>query len=74
MSIPWQPISAGDKEEKEWASPSDYKVDLSTLSDRITRQAGMIERIRYAKSLDIICESPLPGDWQEMNIENLKEG
>ncbi|HHY29491.1 MAG TPA: type I CRISPR-associated protein Cas7 [Syntrophaceticus sp.] len=67
-------ISVGDKEEKEWASPSDYKVDLSTLSDRITRQAGMIERIRYAKSLDIICESPLPGDWQEMNIENLKEG
>lgn len=67
-------IPVGEKEEKEWATPADYKVDLSLLFDRITSHAGMIDKIRYAKSPDMICEASPLGEWQKMDIERFKEG
>ena len=61
------------KEEKVWASPADYKVDLKRLIDRTNAQTALIHRVRYDKSPDIQFVQDLPSDWVCLNIENLKE-
>ena len=66
-------LQANDgKLENVWASPGDYKVDLSTLIERLDGQQGRIEKIRYDKSPDIQFTPDLPADWELLNIENLK--
>lgn len=66
--------AAGGKEEKAWSSPADYRVDLSTLIDRIKGQSGRIQAVRYALSEDIQLASGLPADWVLMDIESISEG
>jgi CRISPR-associated protein Csh2 len=71
------------KDEKEWASPADYKLDLGLLIKRLEEQKGRIETVRYAKSSDIILsgelsgkelsDKQLPADWQTLDIENLSQ-
>ena len=60
------------KPAKEWASPGDYKVDLSTLIERLDGQQGRIEKIRYDKSPDIQFIQNVPADWVCLDVENLK--
>ncbi|AEG61212.1 type I-B CRISPR-associated protein Cas7/Csh2 [Desulforamulus ruminis] len=64
-------IAATGKEEKVWASPEDYKVDLSKLHERIQGQQKRIERIRYAKSTDISLLEDIPVDWRLLEVEEL---
>ena len=64
---------ANNKPEKTWASPVDYKINLSTLIERISGQQDRIEKIRYDKSSDIQITEALPGDWAKLNVENLKD-
>jgi len=64
-------IATSDKKEKEWASPKDYKLDLSLLIKRLGEQNDKIETARYAKSPDIQFTEDLPTDWQTLDIENL---
>ncbi len=58
---------------KAWASPADYKIDLSTLTERITVQKDRIEKIRYDKSSDIQLMENLPGDWVKLDVEDLQQ-
>lgn len=60
------------KDEKKWASPEDYKLDMSLLINRLEEQKGRIEMVRYAKSSDIQFTEDLPSDWQDLDVENLK--
>ena len=60
------------KPEKLWALPADYKIDLSTLIERINGQKARIEKIRYDKSSDIQLIEDLPGDWVKLDVENLQ--
>ena len=61
------------KPEKVWALSADYKIDLSTLIERINGQKGRIEKIRYDKSSDIQLIEELPGDWVQLDVENLQQ-
>lgn len=60
-----------EKEEKSWASPADYQVDLSLLFKRIEEQQKRIRRVRYAKSSDILLSANIPNNWQSIEIEDI---
>ncbi len=61
------------KDEKEWASPVDYKLDAGLLINRMEEQKNRIETVRIAKSSDISLSTELPVDWQTFDIENLSQ-
>ncbi len=63
--------STNGKDEKEWASPEDYKLDLSLLIKRLEEQNNRIEVVRCAKSPDIQYTEALPTTWQALDVENL---
>ncbi len=65
--------SADGKPEKNWASPGDYKVNLTKLIERINGQKGRIKKIRYDKSPDAEFLQDIPADWECLDIENLKK-
>jgi len=65
--------ATGEKPEKAWASPEDYKIDLSILVERINGQKDRIEKIRYEKSSDIQLVEDLPGEWVTLDVENLQQ-
>jgi len=66
-------LQAVDKKPaKAWALPADYKIEVSTLIERINGQKGRIEKIRYDKSSDIQLIEELPGDWVKLDVENLQ--
>lgn len=67
-------LATTEKEEKEWASPDDYQLDLSKLVTRINEQQGRISTVRYAISKDIGLTKPLPENWEELAIEDLPKG
>lgn len=67
-------LAATEKEEKEWASPDDYQLDLSKLMTRINEQKGRISTVRYALSKDIVLTEQLPKNWEEIAIEDLPKG
>jgi CRISPR-associated protein Csh2 len=50
----------GKADERDWASPEDYKIDLSILMQRLTDQMPRIERIRYCVSPDVLLS---PEEW-----------
>jgi CRISPR-associated protein Csh2 len=64
-------IATNEKEEKKWASPEDYKLDLLLLIKRMEIQKDRIGVVRYAKSPDIQFTEDLPTDWQDLDVENL---
>lgn len=61
------------KEEKGWASPKDYKIDMSLLINRLGKYKDRIEIVRYAKSSDIQFTKDLPPSWQDLDVENLSQ-
>ncbi len=63
--------ATGDKAEKEWASPEDYKLNLSLLINRLEGQKNRIDKVRYAKSPDIQFTENLPADWKVLDTESL---
>ena len=66
-------LQAVDKKpEKAWALPADYKIDVSTLIERINGQKDRIEKIRYDKSSDMQLLEDIPGDWVKLDVENLQ--
>ena len=68
-----KPVASNRKEEKAWASPQDYKLDLTILTARLKAQNSRIKMVRYAKSPDIQFVEDLPSDWQDLDVENLKQ-
>jgi CRISPR-associated protein Csh2 len=54
-----QPVQRNGKEQREWASPDDYTLDLTKLAERLKAQAPRIERLQYCLSPDIL-PSPAP--------------
>ncbi|ABO49081.1 CRISPR-associated protein, Csh2 family [Desulforamulus reducens MI-1] len=64
-------LAGDDKEEKSWASPEDYKVDLAKLIERIEGQSQRIKNVRYAVSPDLQLLQEIPVKWQLMDIENV---
>jgi len=64
-------VAANSKEEKEWASPEDYKLDLTLLVERLKEQEPRISRVRYAQSSDIQFMDSLPEVWETFNAESL---
>lgn len=66
-------LSSNGKDEKAWASPEDYKVDLTVLVERMTAQKDRIEKVRYAKSPDMKTTEELPSDWKFFDVEALPE-
>ena len=62
------------KEEKEWASPRDYKVDLEVLLKRIDSQAQRINKVCYAISQDICFAQEFPKTWKVLDVETLLKG
>jgi len=66
--------AVGDKEEKAWSSPADYRMNLSMLLDRIAGQSERIQTVRYALSEDIQLASDLPDGWEPIDIESISEG
>ena len=64
----------GDKPPKYWASPQDYKVDITMLLERVGSQEERIERVQYEKSPDMVFAHELPESWSRMNIDQLPKG
>lgn len=62
----------GGKPKKEWASPADYKLDITPLLKRFQGQAERIERIRYEVSPDMAFEegSNIPGPWKKLGFDS----
>jgi len=59
------------KAEKEWASPEDYKLDITMLIERLNAQSNRIEKVCYAKSSDIQFKESLPPTWDFFDAETL---
>jgi len=66
-----KPVKSDGKDEKNWASPEDYKLDLTTLVERLNVQNKKIEKVRYAKSPDIRFTEDLPLNWKLFDPEAL---
>jgi len=62
-------IPANDKKEKEWKSPEDYKVDLSTLKARFNMFSDKVEKISYSISPDIILTEDIPETWNKIILD-----
>lgn len=67
-------VPAGEKAEKAWASPLDYKVDPAKIIERLAAQASRIEQVRYDISPDMQIACELPKDWKRMDIEDIAHG
>lgn len=66
-------VATNGKDEKAWASPEDYRLDMQKLINRLEKQKDRIEKVRYAKSPDIQFAGDLPSEWQDLDVENLKQ-
>lgn len=64
-------VAANGKDEKVWASPEDYKLDMSLILERLEEQKNRIATVRYAKSQDIQFAEELPSTWEAFDIEAL---
>ncbi|WP_295401728.1 type I-B CRISPR-associated protein Cas7/Csh2 [uncultured Thiocystis sp.] len=60
---------AAGKPERAWASPDDYRVDLSRLLERLAGQHARIAQVRYEVSPDLICAAALPNDWLALGFD-----
>jgi CRISPR-associated protein Csh2 len=64
-----QLLPANDKEEKAWASPTDYFLDLSRLLERLEAQKNRIAKVRYEKSPDMQFKVEIPTDWKALGFD-----
>ena len=64
-------VASNGKDEKAWASPEDYKLDLTILISRLNAQNARIKEVRYARSMDIQFTEKLPSAWKSFDVEML---
>lgn len=58
------------KPERVWASPDDYRMDLSRLLERLNSQRTRIAQVRYAVSPDLqFTGSGIPAEWQLLGFD-----
>ena len=62
-------ISTNSKEEKEWSSPQDYKIDLSLLKQRISDYSDKIESVSVCISPDLNFTEDIPKTWIDLAID-----
>ncbi len=62
---------ARGKAEREWASPEDYRLDLSRLLEPTAGQNARIQQVRYEVSPDIAFAdaAALPDDWRPLGFD-----
>lgn len=63
-------IPANGKEQKAWASPRDYKVNLENLRNRLEAPTTRIQQVRYCKSPDIKISPDLPDNWENLGFDS----
>lgn len=62
--------AATGKPERAWASPDDYRVDLSRLLERLNGQRARIAQVRYELSPDLqFLGVGIPGDWRPLGFD-----
>lgn len=62
--------AADGKPERTWASPDDYRLDLSRLLERISSQQARIAQVRYELSPDIGFAGPgIPAGWRPLGFD-----
>lgn len=62
--------AASGKPERAWASPDDYRLDLSRLLERISSQQARIAQVRYELSPDIGFAGPsIPAGWRPLGFD-----
>ncbi|MBF0499821.1 MAG: type I CRISPR-associated protein Cas7 [Candidatus Riflebacteria bacterium] len=64
----------GDKPEKAWSSPQDYRINMRKLVERLIAQDNRIEEVRFSKSPDITLALEFPeggwkGGWKNMDFD-----
>jgi CRISPR-associated protein Csh2 len=68
-------LAAGERPERQWASPDDYRLDISRLLERLDGQKPRIERVRYEVSPDIRFEGQgIPADWSDLGLDTPAAG
>jgi len=62
--------AATGKPERAWASPDDYRIDLSRLLERLNGQCARIAQVRYELSPDLqFVGAGIPGDWRPLGFD-----
>lgn len=62
--------AATGKPERAWASPDDYRMDLSRLLERLNGQRARIAQVRYEASPDLqFADSGIPADWRLLGFD-----
>lgn len=62
--------AVANKPERAWASPDDYRVDLSRLLERLAGQRYRIARVRHEVSPDLtFTGAGIPADWQALGFD-----
>jgi len=61
------------KNEKTWASPRDYKVDLNILRERLQGQQQRIASIRYSRSPDLQLTEEVPDNWTDLQVDAIQK-
>lgn len=62
--------AATGKPERAWASPEDYRMDLSLLLERLDGQHTRIAQVRYEVSPDLqFVGSGIPADWRPLGFD-----
>lgn len=62
--------AANGKPERVWASPDDYRVDLSRLLERIDGQSARINRVCYEVSPDLSFSGDgIPNHWRRLGYD-----
>lgn len=62
--------AATSKPERAWASPEDYRMDLSLLLERLDGQRARIAQVRYEASPDLqFVGSGIPADWRPLGFD-----
>jgi len=55
--------------ENQWDSPFDYRLDLSLLIRRINQYRHCIAKVEFDIDPDMRLTTPIPEDWEFMNLE-----
>lgn len=58
-----------EKLEKDWSSPEDYTIDLTTFLARLNGQKNRIQTIRYEISPDMNMNPTIPTEWKPLQFD-----
>ncbi len=66
--------TANGKPEKEWASPDDYRIDLTKLAERVGQHRDKIASISYCVSPDVtLLPDNVASGWTDMNLDGVMQ-